>query len=253
MTDQWTNWLIAIPSYKRSNILPLKTLETLERYGIPRSKIYIFIVPEEEQEYKNTCNGYQIVLGVLGLVNQRAFIEQYFPINSLILFMDDDIADIFTVKDSKTRLACEDLSETISNGFLKMLIERATIWSIYPVDNTMFMFKSIPITTDLRYMIGAFYGIKNTRDILLVDDAVEDRERTILRFIRDKKVVRFNRIGMKTKYFAPGGMMSADRQIKHKISSENLVQKYPDFCRLKIRKNGYVDCQIKTKISNPLV
>jgi len=239
---------IAIPSYNRSEVIGSKSLATLEKYKIPKDKITIFVVREEFIAYKKACPGYQIVIGVKGLVEQREFIEHWFPLDSNILFMDDDISDLFFFSDAKTRQPISDLNQFISDGFLRASEIGATLWGIYPVDNAMFASKSEEISDGLSYIVGAFYGQKNTMDIRLkTGDGVEDRERTILRYLRDGKVLRFNKVGLRTKYFAPGGLMSDERQKIHQIASETLVQKYPKLLRLKTRKNGYVDCQIKSK------
>lgn len=239
---------IAIPSYNRSEVIGSKSLATLEKYGIDKDKITIFVVREEFIAYKKACPGYQIVIGVKGLVEQREFIEHWFPLDSNILFMDDDVSDLFFFSDAKTRQPISDLNQFISDGFLKASEIGATLWGIYPVDNAMFASKSEEISDGLSYIVGAFYGQKNTMDIRLkTGDGVEDRERTILRYLRDGKVLRFNKVGLRTKYFAPGGLMSDERQKIHQIASETLVQKYPKLLRLKTRKNGYVDCQIKSK------
>jgi len=239
---------IAIPSYNRSEVIGSKSLATLEKYNIPKDKITIFVVREEFVAYKKACPGYQIVIGVKGLVEQREFIEHWFPLDSNILFMDDDVSDLFFFSDAKTRQPISDLNQFISDGFLRASEIGATLWGIYPVDNAMFASKSEEISDGLSYIVGAFYGQKNTMDIRLNGyGTVEDRERTILRYLRDGKVLRFNKVGLRTKYFAPGGLMSDERQKIHQIASETLVQKYPKLLRLKTRKNGYVDCQIKSK------
>ena len=241
---------IAIPSYNRSDVIGSKSLATLEKYGIPKDKITVFVVREQFIEYKKTCPGYQIVIGVPGLVEQREFIENWYDLDTNILFMDDDVSDLFFVSDAKTRQPLSNLNQFISDGFLRASEIGATLWGIYPVDNAMFAFKSQEISDGLSYIVGAFYGQKNTRDIRLeTADSIEDRERTILRYLRDGKVLRFNKVGLKTKYFASGGLMSEDRQKIHQIASEALVEKYPTFLRLKTRKNGYVDCQVRTKLN----
>jgi hypothetical protein len=158
--------------------------------------------------------------------------------------MDDDICDIFGL--CRSRLP--NFDTFVSEAFQRMDNLGCTLWGIYPVDNTMFMSKSKVEYTGLVYIVGAFYGQKNTRDIVLSDDAVEDRERTILRYLRDGKVLRFNHVGLKTKYFASGGMMNSERQLKHGLASEALCLKYPNYVRLKIR-HDWIDCQIKTKSS----
>jgi len=245
------DWHIAIPSYNRSGVISSKTLATLARYGIDKDKITIFVVGEEYYLYKAMVSedlyGH-LVVGMPGLVAQREFIENWFPLDSNILFMDDDVSDLFFYTDEKTRQPIENLEEFITDGFLRASAMDVTLWGIYPVDNCMFAYKSQEISDGLSYIVGAFYGQKNTRDVKLeTGDSIEDRERTVLRFLRDGRVLRFNRFGLKTKYFAPGGLMSDDRQRMHQVASEALVKKYPTLLRLKTRKNGYVDCQIKSK------
>ena len=240
---------IAIPSYNRSEVIGSKSLATLEKYGIEKDKITIFVVREEFVAYKKACPGYQIVIGLKGLVEQREFIEHWFPLDSNILFMDDDVSDLLFFSGEKSRQPISDLNKFISDGFAQMAEVGATIWGIYPLDNCLYAYNSKETSVGLYYIVGTFYGQKNTMDIHLTKEygSVEDRERTILRYLRDGKVLRFNRIGLRTKYFAPGGLMSDERQKIHQIASETLVQKYPKLLRLKTRKNGYVDCQIKSK------
>lgn len=82
---------IAIPSYSRSDIIKNKTLNTLERFNIPKSLIYIFVVQEEYDLYNSL--DYNVIVGNKGLINQRKFIENYFNENELIICIDDDITD----------------------------------------------------------------------------------------------------------------------------------------------------------------
>ena len=42
------NWVIAIPSYKRTEILKEKTLSVLKHYGIEPQRIYIFVADESD-------------------------------------------------------------------------------------------------------------------------------------------------------------------------------------------------------------
>jgi hypothetical protein len=242
---------IAIPSYSRSDVIGSKSLATLEKYGIPKDKITIFVVREQFIEYKKACPGYQIIIGVKGLVEQREFIENWYDLDSNILFMDDDVSDLLHFSGEKSREPVSDLNQFISDGFQKMSEVGATIWGIYPLDNCLYAYNSKVTSVGLYYIVGTFYGQKNTRDIHLTKEygSVEDRERTILRYLRDGKVLRFNRIGLRTKYFAPGGLMSEDRPKIHQIASEALVKKYPKLVRLKTRTNGYVDCQIRIKLN----
>ncbi|NBO60974.1 MAG: hypothetical protein EBU82_08395 [Flavobacteriia bacterium] len=44
------DYIVAIPSYKRTETLKEKTLAVLQRYKIPASKIFIFVADKEEEE-----------------------------------------------------------------------------------------------------------------------------------------------------------------------------------------------------------
>ena len=80
---------VAIPTYHRSDILEKKTLHTLLNGGILPSQIYIFVANEQEQKkYKDAIPSNQyhsIVIGKLGIANQRIFIRHFFKENTSIL------------------------------------------------------------------------------------------------------------------------------------------------------------------------
>jgi len=83
---------IAIPSYQRPIALREKTLRVLAEHGIAKHQIDIFVVSTEEAEYKEALGSdYNIVVGELGLVEQKRFIEHYYPEGHHIVFLDDDI------------------------------------------------------------------------------------------------------------------------------------------------------------------
>ena len=74
-------YVIAIPSYKRSLMLKEKTLSMLQKNNIGSQKIYIFVANDKQAyEYKLVIpkNMYhKIIVGELGLKNQRNFISKY--------------------------------------------------------------------------------------------------------------------------------------------------------------------------------
>ena len=83
----------------------------------------------------------------------------------------------------------------------------------------------------LNYCIGAFYGIINRKEMKLnlsLNGDKEDVERTIQYYLKDGIVLRFNRVGFKTKYFAnDGGRLGPlkSRLENHKMMCELLVAK----------------------------
>jgi hypothetical protein len=238
-------YVIAIPSYKRSNILKQKTLSTLEKESIARNKIFIFVVEEEFSKYNEMLPDYQIIIGKIGLVNQRQFIHEYFPEGKHILFLDDDIMEM--------DLLGKSLNDFIHEAFDECALQHSFIWSVYPVWNKYFRENQKYMTTCLNYLVGAFYGVINRRITMnILYDNKEDVERSILFFKKFGKTIRYNQIGFKTKYYGNvGGMGTLQERMDDIIkATDYLVDTYPDYGTRKIRKNGIHEFILK-KLTPP--
>ena len=234
---------VAIPSYKRSDVIMDKTLQTLRRGGVALSDIYVFVVHDEQEAYERACPGYQIVVGLKGIIEQRNFIQGFFSEGSNIVMMDDDITEIYRPLSEKTKEVIVDLPSLFCSMICRMQIENVTICGCYPVDNIKFAFNNKEITTDFRYLIGVITLIKNTRhpDIIVSPTASashEDKIRTLYYYKKEGKTLRFNHVCFKTKYFAKGGQcaLDNDRLTKHSQQSEELCKKYPEYFRIKKSK-----------------
>ena len=101
------NYIIAIPTYKRCELLKSNTLSVLKNNNIPSNLIYLFVANKTEySKYKEHIPNnlyHQIIIGKKGLKVQRNFITKYFPENTNIVNMDDDIFNIkelYTIKNS---------------------------------------------------------------------------------------------------------------------------------------------------------
>jgi len=232
---------IAIPSYKRHEIIRDKTLATLQRGNVPLANIYVFVVQEEEEAYRKACPEYQIIVGLLGLVQQRAFIQNFFSEHDTIVMMDDDIEQIYRPVNSKTKEQISDLPGLFHLMNLRMKSEGVSICGIYPCSNLKFALGNPEITTDFRYLVGAFYLIHNLKlpevQLELSDESHEDKIRTIKYYQKEKKCLRYNWVQIKTKYFAKGGLDSPNRLKQHAIDAEALCLRFPLHLRLqKTRK-----------------
>lgn len=252
------DYQIAIPSYRRSDQITQKTLKTLAESAVPRDKITIFIVADEEALYKNACPDYNIVIGALGLVEQRRVIQEYYPINSYVVMMDDDITELYKPLTEKTKEKITDLPSCFNEMINKMIQEEVSICGIYPCNNFKFALGNQDVTTKFSYIVGALYIIKNTRDpdVQPKSSILEDRERTVLYYIKEKKTLRFNRICLKTKYFGVGGLDAVDRISKHTAEARQLCLQFPLYLRLKTcktrlrKKEELVDCKCKRLSKN---
>ena len=247
------NWVVAIPSYKRPTQLQKKTLTTLHNGKVPASRIFVFVVSEDEAEYKAALDPEyynKIVVGKVGLVNQRDFIMDYFPKNKLIIFVDDDI-NAFVYRESEKKLVeIHDLPALFTKGFEVMKKEGANIWGIAAAANPFYM--KAGHSVNLKYLIGAFYGIKNTKNPaykLKYGDNQEDKERTLRYWKHDKVLVRFNDVSVKTAFYAPGGILAVqpDRIKKTKEATEEIVNEFPEYITQTYKKaKGMYDLKFRT-------
>lgn len=268
-------YTIAIPSYNRSLMIKEKTLTLLKNHNIGPQKIYIFVANNKEaREYKHIIPKgmyHKIVVGELGLKNQRNFITNYFPNNTNIVQMDDDITDIKQIDFSNSKLSkktkkpnkyyqtksIENLNQFIKHSFIQCRSNNLFLWGVFPVNNPYFM--NTNTTTDLRFIVGPFFGIinrkyKDRKDLLTTINEKEDVERSIKYYIKDGGVMRFNYISIETKYYRnPGGMQSEMKNRKEEAlkSAKYLTDTYPQYTNLYLKKkSGYPEVKLKDKTIN---
>ena len=245
-------YVIAIPSYKRSMILLYKTLNFLERNSIDPKLIHIFIVEEDLDDYNQipTYLYNDLIVGVKGIVKQREFIDNYFDEGTCIVSLDDDIQDIIYANEHEEI----PLDDFLNNAFELCKKEGAYLWGLYPVSNPFYAKRYKWYTTHLTFICGAFYGYINRpklEDIKCAltsnDDEMEDIERSIAYWLYDKKVIRFNTICIKTKYFNNIGGLGNLQQRKDtfELTAKLLHAHYPSYTRVYIKKNGVHNLRLR--------
>lgn len=261
-------YIVAIPSYKRSTIIVDKTLKMLNDKHVSPSRIFIFVADkDEENEYlknvpKNLYN--KIIVGVLGVRNQRNFINEYFPEHTCIVSCDDDLKDVnylqvgagenrseiqknnkllsipnidIFFKDAFHRLVTNNTSSKIDSPnnwgkYKKNQKPYSYLWGIYPVNNPYFL--SNKITNNLQFIGGGMYGIINRhhKDLKLKLNEKDDFERTLQYYKMDGSVFRFWNISHETVTRKGKGGMQAenkDRNFEAKKSAEYLIKHFPQY------------------------
>jgi hypothetical protein len=235
---------IAIPSYKRQNILINKTFPLLKNYGIDNNEIDVFVANDDEYEiYKEALdNDINIIVGEVGIDNIRMFMSNYYNEGEEILYIDDDIEKLerLVMIDGKKKLEpIADLRYIIEEGFRLCKTHNMKNWGIYPVHNPFFM--SDKVSTDLKYVGGGFTGVINDRECeKRIVSHGEDYERTIRYYLKYGGVIRFNNLTFKTKNFAKGGIDASLNNEREKYIDEEinkLKEHYPDMMTIKKKKN----------------
>jgi hypothetical protein len=247
------NYIICIPSYKRSQICNEQTLSTLKKHKIPASKIHVYVANQEEyDEYEKILDKTlfnTLVIGKKGLVQQRRFIMSHWPENKQIVFMDDDVKSI-DLKMAKYK----SLDAFIKDAYKECKSQGAFIWGVYPVFNPFFRKTKPTITTCLNYIVGAFYGIINRPKLKSLELTLtaengqkEDVERTIRYFLTDGIVLRFNKVGFETKYYGKEGGLGTfeDRLKPMKEASQRLLKQYSEYGYIATKPNGMTEFRLR--------
>lgn len=248
------DFVIAVPSYRRSSIIKTHTLAYLQECGIANDSIHVFIVddPEEVATYSASLrdkHGIHIHRGPVGLHNMRNFITDFFSDGQRVLHMDDDVKYmVFMEEDSSVAnkksakryplhpFRAGELLSWIDGAFAALEISEppTKMFGVYPIRNGYFM-KTLPyVSTDLRFCVGCVWGCINDKRIRVSIEEKEDFERTMRCYELFGSVLRYNHIAPVTSYYVTGGGMQTHGSQKRindaQLSCDYLVQRFPELC-----------------------
>ncbi len=250
---------VIIPSYKRADTLIKKTLKCLYNTDVHKD-IYVFVANEEEHTiYTEKLKEYEdvkVVLGVRGIPNQRNFIQHYFDEGELLVFIDDDIRRLNGLDKDGKIVACTKLHSFILKAFEQTAGVGFKMWGVNS-NSSIFEMKQ-KVSAGLIYIVGNFYGLINTRDVL-VDEGEEikaranftagkeSHERALKMYRKYGGVLKYRCIGVDSNYWGEkGGHQESRNNDGEKEATYYLHSKYNEIT--KIRKvKGIFDLQIKPK------
>jgi hypothetical protein len=233
---------IVIPTYGRPELVQEKTLAMLHSYKIPKQQITLFVANKQEYELysKTVANSLygSVVIGVPGLMQQRNFIMQYYPVGTHIVSFDDDVSALWQLEGGKL-VPLVGLKQVIQRGFALCKRLGYHMWGIYPTKNAGWM--SHEPSTNLKFLIGHMYGIIN-RKIVLHAPLKHDYELSLENAVRDGGVIRLNDLVATTKMGKAGGIGKTveERQSTYKKVTEYLLKKYPGLVRKNPRREGEI-------------
>lgn len=250
------SYQIVVPSYRRAEICKEQTLAVLDRLQVNRDRVTVFVANEEEREiYSDTLKDeWKIVVGVRGISSQRKFYHNYFPANTRLMSIDDDMAELLELGNEElipTTMTIDDIANT---GFHFAEKEGARLWGINPTMNHFFLKNHVSV--GLRYICANFMG-SYAGDWVFTDPerrmtpTGEDHHSTLRSFTRYGSVVRLEWLCPKTKYFAAGGIdacVSEDGMTRAQRHAEELrwVQnRYSDISSIQIKAGGVVNLRLK--------
>jgi hypothetical protein len=248
------DWIIAIPSYRRADTLRDKTLQTLKAYKIPRAKVHVFVANKEEAAtYKATLDPTtygHLHIAEPGMAAVRNYITRFFPVGKQIFNMDDDIRGFIEFADGARRneRPLRSLSDAITRGFAEARRTGFRLFGFYPVANGYFMKEGH--TTDLKYVIGAVWGIINPGKVLTVTiDDKEDYLRSVIMYLLDGGIIRYTNVAPQTAYYKePGGMQETRTLRRVEVSAKAMVEAFPDLVTINLtKKSGMPEVRLRDK------
>lgn len=236
---------IAIPSYKRPNLIKERTLAMFSDGGIKNEDIYIFL--SNKKEYKDyeylKDENYNLVLSVdlHNLKEKNNFILDYFGVGSKILVAEDDLKRL-VLKKGNSKIPFSDFPLLFKDAWNSCKEHGAKLWGINPTDNGMFM--KDRVDAGLKLVAGYFYGLEITSDRFLRcgTETKHDYERTILHYIRHNAVIRMDYVGQQSYSFAEKGGLQTQYTMDERIEREKrgcqyLLQRFPHLIKKHHRLN----------------
>ena len=234
------NFVVAIPSYLRAKKLRSQTLDFLSSEKIDPQAITIFVADEDERrEYEKVLlpDSYgRLVVGNLGLAEQRNFIHSYYPLGTKILFIDDDIKNL-------KWLTYRPLKNFVEEMFMIAEQEGVKLWSIQPASTLLYCKERVRVGK--MFCVGCFYGQVNTADNQIpLLSACEDKWRSLYRYKTDGATMRYDGCCPNTFYFAKGGL-SEYRKLRQHQDTVEVCKMFEEDCVLKKKKSGVSECYWK--------
>ncbi len=198
---------VAVPTYNRPDLIQKATLAWLDRSVFPPERVTIWISGESQVPL------YQSALppkwwartrvGVKGLMANRRFAElNHYPEGTRLLWVNDDMFTVRRLAPGGKSLVEVTVQDVADRGFAECEARGAHLWGIYAVNNHFYMDERVH--TDLRYVVGCFYGVILRKEPYLqpeFGDAKEDYERAMRFYSLDGRIVRMDAYAPKTIYY----------------------------------------------------
>lgn len=250
-------YTINVPSYQRPDTIEAKTLTTLDRHGIDRDRITVWVADEHEHDAYRTAlrDEWDIKVGAPGLVNARIAYHTHHAPGTPIVNIDDDVTRIMVADGKKLADFPGNLDRFFTDAFATCQAEGTRLWGINAAANPMYL--NNRYTVGLRYTIGALFGSYAgdpifTHETRTGESSGEDFEATLMAFARDGATLRYDGVTIKTAYFAGGGIDAElaahgipDRQTDHHRRLNEIAARYPGIASTYTKAGGVTNIRLK--------
>jgi hypothetical protein len=198
---------VLVPAYRKPKQLRDTTVAWLTRCGWAPERTFILVPDDDDlRAHAAVLPGMwarQLIVTAPGLVNSRQLAKDRLLADGLrVVWVNDDVSDLRRTCDGKTSHSVT-LQEVAEAGWQASALVGAHLWGVYAALNPYFMKPGL-VRTDLRHIVGCFYGEVVRKDpglTLKYGDAKEDYERTLRHWKKDRALVRFDDVAPRTRYY----------------------------------------------------
>lgn len=229
-------YVIVVPTHRRLETFRGKTYAFLKRTN---AKLPVLWVNDfkDYQEYSEAFPELEIKVGGDNIGDKRNQIQYYYPEDTKIIMIDDDIKNVvvYDIEEIKKKRNLENFDAFVQCGFNYCIKYNVSMFGVYPIDNALFMKDTIRTTP--CYIIAALFGIINKR-VSVQTNYAEDFERSILHYIKERKLLRLEFIGLTTKYYKEkGGLQTTRTEEKNYNDKKFLADTYPHIVKIVTKRD----------------
>lgn len=243
--------VFACCSAGRPDQLVKKTLSTLAKANY-NGVLWLVVPHDEVVQYQLAVSGNIITCMIIqserGLVKQRQKFRSTMLPGTEIVFIDDDVEAIKILMPDGL-VPCTNIVGLADFVFSAMAerSEDCLLAGVYPMVNRDWQKQTVSDSN--CYVVGALYFCKNDdRLVEPQEDELEDWARALSEQSAGRPVLRFNFIGIQTKYWGNAGGLQATRTDAKRLEMvEKYAMEYSSMVKMVTRKNGKLDLKYLAK------
>lgn len=255
------DYQIAIPSYKRPELLSTLTLNLLRTRNINLERVTVFLHEHDPylDAYRTITTGTGARLHIHnghGVLAQRHEIARHYPAGTPVVSIDDDVTDIARAVNTKTLQPITDLHAWLMGAFAQCRAADLKIWGINPVANPFYMRPGKPPAMGLKFIIGTLFGFFSRPGHPIHQLTVpvkEDYEISLRAWWWDGGAIRFDDVTAKADHYtAPGGCQEYRDPTLSEQATRQLLTDWPGLVRRNPKRtSGHSEILLTPKKRHP--
>jgi len=246
---------VAIPTYKRSELITQLSLNYLRRCGIKDQDIVLFTSnTQQAEEYRRLCGPLVNIIDkeFSNVRDKFNAIAKAFPPGERVLVMEDDISMIKKLTGYNKLEEELDLVKHATIAFNACDAAKTKLWGISSNSNPFFMKDGVAV--GFKFIVANVFGFIAEEDPPMITCfSKTDYERTILYYKKYGNVVRLDYLCPITKNYTTKGGMQDEADQRYRIEEESveyLTTTYPDLCQRNTKKESkYPEMLLKKPVA----